>query len=587
MLTELYRYAVDRQLVSRPGFKAKKPKSYLLLSSTGDFLGVDPGPEEEVFCPDIGSAANGTGKCNILVEKGEIFLTEAKPGKRIFYLNALRSGQQAEPRFSAILAALENPAQCANMAAALAARKVKLSSPVGFKVDGFPVEASEAYLDWWDAFRGSQGAEDKAGKARMRCIITGELTKPVPTVAKLAGLRSVGGHSSGDALLCFDKDSFCSYGLKQGENAAVSEETITAVNTALKALLSHAPRPLAGAIYIHWFKQSIPDEYDLFSALGDEQGGAETALENARRLVESVNQGERPPNILQNEYYMLALSGAGGRVMIRSWRQGTYEQLYRSMTAWFDDLRLIGTGGVSFCKPPKLTALNIRLLSYQKSGANLFDRIRDELPGLESQIISAMLQNAPLPDAVAARALNYIRSAMMDGGDKELAREPIPDALACQWLKLWLRRKTKRGECAMSEQMNPDHAEAAYHCGRMMAVYATIQREALGENLGAGVIQRYYASACTSPALVLGRLSQLANYHLSKIDNRWLVGYFSDQLSEIAGRIGKTVPPTLTLPQQAEFALGYYQQRAALNSRFHKTVMDSNAKNEEEDDHGN
>lgn len=584
MLTELYRYAVDRNLSARPGFKAKKPRAYLLLSATGGFLGVDPGPEDEVFCPDIGAKALGTDKCNILVEKGEIFLTEGKPRKRAFYLNALRSGQAAEPRFGAILAALEDPIRCADMAAALAERKVKLSTPVGFKVDGFPIEASDAYLDWWNAFRSSLGGEGKSGKRRMRCIVTGQLTEPVSTVPKLSGLISVGGHPSGDALLCFDKDSFCSYGLEQGENAVVSEEAISAVNAALKDLLSRAPRPLAGAIYVHWFKQKVPDEFDLFSVLGDEQADAAQALEKARNLVESIYRGESPADILQYEYYMLALSGAGGRVMIRSWRQGTYEQLYRSVTAWFDGLRLVGTGGVSRCKPPKLTALNSRLLSYQKNGGKLFDRIRDELSGLEPQIIAAMLQNAPLPDAVAARALNYIRSAMMDGGDDEHVREPIPDALACQWLKLWRLRKTEKGDCAMREELNPEYPEAAYHCGRMMAVYAAIQREAMGKNLGAGVLQRYYASACTTPALVLGRLSQLATYHLSKIENQWLVDYFSDQLSEISCRIGRTAPPTLNLTQQAEFSLGYYQQRAALNSRFHKAT---DVKNEEEDEDGN
>jgi CRISPR-associated protein Csd1 len=50
------------------------------------------------------------------------------------------------------------------------------------------------------------------------------------------GLFSVGGHASGDALICFDKNAFCSYDLEKAANAPVSEEAVTAVNAALTDL---------------------------------------------------------------------------------------------------------------------------------------------------------------------------------------------------------------------------------------------------------------------------------------------------------------------------------------------------------------
>ncbi|MDD2629628.1 MAG: type I-C CRISPR-associated protein Cas8c/Csd1 [Limnochordia bacterium] len=36
--------------------------------------------------------------------------------------------------------------------------------------------------------------------------------------------------------------------------------------------------------------------------------------------------------------------------------------------------------------------------------------------------------------------------------------------------------------------------------------------------MGAGVVQRYYASASSTPALVLGRLTRTSQYHLDKLD---------------------------------------------------------------------
>ena len=116
----------------------------------------------------------------------------------------------------------------------------------------------------------------------------------------------------------------------------------------------------------------------------------------------------------------------------------------------------------------------------------------------------------------------------------------------------------------MSSKCNPDYPEVAYQCGRMMAVYAAIQSRAMGNNLGVGIIQRYYTSASTTPALVFGRLSQLSQHHLAKIESQGAVIYYENLLSEIAQKIGQNIPKTLNLSQQAEFALGYYQQRAEM-----------------------
>ena len=40
MLTELYRYALDKGLAAQPGFKPKRVKAYVLLSASGEFLGI-------------------------------------------------------------------------------------------------------------------------------------------------------------------------------------------------------------------------------------------------------------------------------------------------------------------------------------------------------------------------------------------------------------------------------------------------------------------------------------------------------------------------------------------------------------------
>lgn len=573
MLYELYEYAITHQLAARPGFKPKRIKAYVCLGLHGEFLGVDPGPEMSVICPDMGSMAQGSNKCNVFVEKRLIPLSMEKPQKHTFYLEALEEAGQTEPRIEVLKNALLDSELVEQINLALDNQKIKPGDMIGFKVDGTPLET--LVNDWWPGFLAKQSAGKKTADKR-RCFITGQMETPLQTVPKVSGLRIVGGHTSGDAVICFDKDAFCSYGFKKAENACVGEEGIAAVNAALTELIAKA-RNLAGAKWVHWYQKPLPsEEDDLLSDLfggslmdgSEEENEEDQALQAdaaADRLIESHRTGEKVPGISDNLYYILPLSGASGRIMVRGWQQGSYEDLQNAMNAWWEDLSLCMSFTKGLLNYPTLGQINFRLLKIQHGSRPVSERMREELSGLEPRLIFAILNNTPLPDAVASKALQYIRSKMLTNDDSK--REPIPDPVSCQILKAWIRRKDRleqNGGITMQETCNPDYPGVAYQCGRMMAVYAAIQTRAMGQNLGAGVIQRYYTSASTTPALVFGRLSQLCPHHLAKISSRGTVKYYENLLSEIAQKIGTTYPATLTLRQQAEFSLGYYQQRAAM-----------------------
>ena len=116
----------------------------------------------------------------------------------------------------------------------------------------------------------------------------------------------------------------------------------------------------------------------------------------------------------------------------------------------------------------------------------------------------------------------------------------------------------------MQPNLNPEHPHPAYHCGRLLAVFARLQRAALGD-VGAGVVQRYYTAASQTPGLIIGRLAANAKNHLGKLEGG-LVYWYEDKIAEIMSRIRDTIPRTLTLVEQSLFALGYYQQIASLNA---------------------
>ena len=53
---------------------------------------------------------------------------------------------------------------------------------------------------------------------------------------------------------------------------------------------------------------------------------------------------------------------------------------------------------------------------------------------------------------------------------------------------------------------------------------------------------------------------------LMRQDAPRLAWWYENRIAEICGRIGASMPKTLTLEEQGLFALGYYQQLAALRS---------------------
>lgn len=608
MLEELYKYAADNGITARPGFKEKFVKYYISFDINGKFAGIDAVEEgKKTNCPDMGSAAQSSTKSNIIAEKAEIILNlPDKDGKfprqlkHDFYMSAMREIAEFSPVFAKAVNSLEEQREV--IISNLPAKKFKSDDFMSIKFDGNPLESDPCYFDWWEEFRAGNKEKKTASKSKkvqdgkVRCFITGELTEPVRTAPKFSGLVSVGGHTSGDTIVGFDKDAYCSYGFTQAANAAVSDEAITAVNAALTKLLSDAQsfdavkgknkenkrsNILAGAKNIHWYSDpavekdimEVPNFDFGFSTNDDEQNEPdENQADNSlvREMFDSILKGVCPADP-KCRYYMMSLSGVNGRVMVRSYDEGTYGELFNSLKQWYDDLSLYGKRYY-----PKLFTIYSRLVSYSTSGGKFTERVNKELSGISPRIIYAITHNTELPDTVAVKAVSYIRHDMYNSSNDETRKRKNIDRVSCQILKVWLNRKYRnqhKEEFLIMENLNPESPSKAYQLGRMIAVYAAIQNKALGD-VNAGVVERYFTSACTSPALVFGKLAMLSQHHLSKLgqEQKGSAVYFDNMLSDIASKIGSSLPKTFTLEQQSEFALGYYAQNEEIYKK--KTVTE-------------
>lgn len=620
MLKALYDYAVQNGLTLPPGFVNKIIRAYILLSASGEYLGIEIS-EDTLPCPDVGSLANGKDKCNVLAEKCSVVLSvpSAENPKSGFFRKTLGDAASAEPKLQLCLHALEDSALFSAICADAQRRKMKGMDRISFRVDGSPVVSLPTVTAWWTEYRRQFQTADEA--AATRCLITGEPTIPLATVPTVNGLQTVGGHARGDALICFDKSAFCSYGFRQAANAPVSEEAYAAVKAALDDLLAGSPAMyrrdkkrdfnpnapvFAGMKFVHWYDRPVTLTEDVILHtfggfdIGDEEDEEEeeaaleadvredrtsqsTAVQAATELVQSVQSGDSV--LLSNaQYHILLLSGVSGRIMIRRYERGRYDELQKHLQQWNEDLSMCDALGTGCLEPRKLTARLLRLLKQQKMDSKPFERLQKELAGLTPSIVTAITGGMPLPDAVAVRALATIRAKMLDVDDTRKS-PPIPDGICCQWLKVWLLRKHQmnKQEVPLMAFYDPNFPNAAYHCGAIVAIYAEIQHTAMPD-VNAGIVQRFYASASRTPRLVLGQLERLSKFHLAKIESPGLARKYEDALNEAYGffgtGVGTQMPPALNLEEQSFFAIGYRQMSARLAKERNEAFANKKAKAE-------
>ena len=119
--------------------------------------------------------------------------------------------------------------------------------------------------------------------------------------------------------------------------------------------------------------------------------------------------------------------------------------------------------------------------------------------------------------------------------------------------------------------LDTNNKNPAYLCGRLFAVLEGIQQRASGYNLNRTIKDAYFTSASARPAVVFPKLLALSQHHMAKLDNpRDADG----EIAQIVDMLGASFPNMLSLTQQGEFMLGYYQQKSYTSQRI-KEYKDS------------
>lgn len=601
MLHEVIRYAETEGLQSEPGFRPKWARWLLIFNAAGEFLslvdlkGDDKRSKGREFAraPELTFGELISNKLrHFLIDSVDkvALLTKGEPsskdlGDHETFVSLLRSAATAISPLGSIAVSLENAAALEQIRSSLQEQKAKptdyatLAISEGTNVRIFANE--DTWHAWWREFRFSLAENKQAERTtpkktmQMRCFISGELIEPTATQNKISGLSDVGGLPTGDVISSFDKDAFQHYNFKQGENAAISEASVKAFTDSLNHLIQNRSQRLGATKIVYWYSQPVVAADD---PMGDFFGGELTEFDpdvfadgndsqsvvtqqdrlqaesRARALLEAFRTGEKQ-ELANCEYYAMTLSGNSGRVVVRDWMQGRFKDLVENIDAWFSDMSIISRDG------------RTRIAKHKFAGV-LAAFVRD-LKDIPSPTVAtlwrcALQKDRPIPLSLMSQTLARVRIDVIQDQAARHAR--------LGFLRAYCIRNL--GVKEMSVDVDDSIESPAYLCGRIMALLATIQEEALGP-VGAGVVQRYYAAASATPALVLGRLVRTAQVaHLSKKESKPRLKYFDAQMTELWARMKQSPPTTLSLEEQTLFAMGFYQQQAA---RYQKKTPASEA----------
>jgi CRISPR-associated protein Csd1 len=418
---------------------------------------------------------------------------------------------------------------------AFAESKPPAGAVIALSVSGPLVDREEVRRYWREHYQKANDERNEKGGEGM-CMISGKIGPIAPTHEKIKGMASLGGQSAGVALMSFDKEAFRSYGWEKNANSPVSPERAAAYVLALNDLLKRGPESRinrCGVGFLFWTKKFIEKTpISLLEEAGPEQVHGLLSPDEGGLYLEP------------NEFYLLGVSGNGGRLLVRLWIHENLETVFRNVAAWFQGLRIASPfGGTP--NPPKMWQLLAAIA-------------RDEPPPDRAlQLMRRALLGQPLGNTILAGALARLRAS---SGTERLS--PVRAGL----IRLCVNDQQK-GEY-MSEALDPNLNHPAYLCGRLLALYDGLQYQAhqgQGE-LNATISDRYYSMASTYPQLAFPKLTELGLKYIRKLgskDRRGAAVNIQKEIQEIHGRLtGSVFPARLSLEEQGRFAIGFHHQRA-------------------------
>lgn len=431
----------------------------------------------------------------------------------------------------------------------------------------FRIQGKECYIhelpilrSWWlsegeDLWKSDGSKKDGNGKENDMCLITGRMSKIAalhePIIKGVAKAQSMGAK-----LVSFNCNSFTSYAKEQSANAPVSEQAAFAYCNALNHLLGRpASRLLIGDATTVFWADATPSQMEEMDALlgmalapppdieTKPDAMDATTFMRVQKILRALAEGTLSEGKLPDKhipYYILGLSPNVSRLSIRFWFESTFGELMEAVQRHYDALRLQPQWPAVNSKhpDPELIAPNSILRETAREP-------KDIPPLFSSALMRSIIVGAPYPDAIAQAIL------------RRISIDNNVNYIRCSYLKAWLIRK--KSTEPITSMINKNNKEPGYLIGRLFAAYEKTQLDANRDRkLNRTIRDSFYSSASATPMGVMARLQRLYSHHLNQLDPGAKINR-EKLIQSIVGDL-TAIPAHMSLEQQAQFTLGYYQQ---------------------------
>lgn len=404
---------------------------------------------------------------------------------------------------------------------------------------------------WDDAY----GADETA--ARGRCLVTGE---EAPIALLHPSIKGVmGANPTGASLVSFNARAYESYGRDeaQGLNAPVGERAAFAYGAALNYLLSDRTynTRLGETTLVYW-AEGAEEGYNF--AMSCMLGLEDNLMrqEQLKGVMDALCSGRTAywddiPLNPDNRFYILGLAPNSARLSVRFFLQNSFGGFAEKLNRHQEELKIV--------RPSDDLRETLPVWALLRETANPNSRDKNPPGQLVGETMRAILTGAPYPASLFTQVQMRIRA------EHEINRGKAAV------IKAWLLRNVaaKRPEHVYKEvlrvKLNDETTYQPYLLGRLFAVLEGLQ-QAANPGINTTIRDRYFNSACATPAMVFPALVRLAQAHLNKLEIG-LRRYYEDMIKEICGAMEESLPAHMALQDQGVFQLGYYHQKQKLYTK--------------------
>lgn len=408
-----------------------------------------------------------------------------------------------------------------------------------FSVEGQEAQEDEEIRTCWEQYR-----EQDDGERKGLCLVTGRKTEISRIHKVIKGVP--GAQSSGAALVSFNAPAFESYGKEQSYNAPVGKYAEFAYTTALNYLLTQRDYTfsLGDAMVVYW-AESGKEEYqkcffDILRPTKDNQKKLKDIFDSLKEDTKVyLENAEMDP---EQKFYILALAPNAARLSVRFFYMNSFGKILQNIAEHYDRLSIV--------KPAWAEQDYLGIRDMLNETVNQKSKDKTPILNMSSLVLQAILSGSRYPASLYTDTLIRIRA---ENGKITWGRAAI--------IKAYLNRNYgwKKGEKFMG--LMEECTDKAYVLGRLFSLLEAIQKEA-NPSITTTIRDRYFNSACATPASVFPVLIKLKNSHIKKLerDKGGAKIYYEKQLTDIMGRL-EEFPKRLSLEQQGQFTLGYYHQQ--------------------------